>query len=161
MMTSSEKKKYCCHEHIMTNVVNLTIGLGLIFIVCISRYHLNLPINGTNISRYSDHTLPSQWIKGLKSDEHRIAQQFDADTLPGLMRCGLIKKYERRQTGTIVFVSGKVWKERSRFFKESLLLASLVYNKVNGYPLETRIVDCCSQQLYAHAISTDRKEFFD
>jgi hypothetical protein len=77
------------------------------------------------------------------------------------MRSGLIKKYARHQTGTILFVSGKVWKERSRFFKESLLLASLVYNKVNGYPLETRIVDCCSQQLYAHAVSADRKEFFD
>jgi hypothetical protein len=161
MMMSSEKKKYRCHQNIMTNVVKLTIGLGLIFIVCISRYHLNLPINGTNISRYSDHTPPKQWIKGLKSDEHRIAQQFDADTLPGLMRSGLIKKYARHQTGTILFVSGKVWKERSRFFKESLLLASLVYNKVNGYPLETRIVDCCSQQLYAHAVSADRKEFFD
>lgn len=60
-----------------------------------------------------------------------------------------------------MFVAGKVWQGRSRFFKDSLLSAVLVYNKVHGYALETRIVDNRSQQLYAHAISEDRKEFFD
>ena len=156
-----QNNNYCCHHRILRNIIKLTIGLGLIYIVYVWTVQSGSPIKGTNNPHRSDHTLPIQWIKGFKSDEHRIAQQFDADTLPGLMRSGLIKKYARHQTGTILFVSGKVWKERSRFFKESLLIASLMYNKVNGYPLETRIVDCCSQRLYAHAISTDRKEFFD
>ena len=77
------------------------------------------------------------------------------------MRLGLIKKYERHQSGTILYVAGRIWKERSKFFKESLLLGAVVYNKVNGYALETRIVDCNTQQLYAHAVSADRKELFD
>jgi hypothetical protein len=97
----------------------------------------------------------------ISSDERRIAQHFAIDTLPGLMQRGLIKKIERRQLGTMVFVAGSIWKKRSRFFKESMLTEVIVYNKVNGYALETRIVDHRSQRLYAHALSTERKEFFD
>jgi hypothetical protein len=61
----------------------------------------------------------------------------------------------------MVFVAGSIWKKQSRFFKESMLTEVIVYNKVNGYALETRIVDHRSQRLYAHALSTERKEFFD
>jgi hypothetical protein len=158
---SPANNKYHCHHHLLKIILYLTFGVALIFIVYMWTSQSDSIIKGTHKSHRSDHTPPAQWIQGLKSDEHRIAQRFEADTLPGLMRCGLIKKYERRQTGTVLFVAGKVWKARSRFFKESLLLEALVYNKVNGYALETRIVDHYSQQLYAHAISADRKEFYD
>jgi len=99
--------------------------------------------------------------KNLSGDVRRIARHFAMDTLPGLMQDGLIKKYERHETVTILLVVGKIWKERSRFFKESLLAEVLVYNKVNGYALETQIVDHHSQRLYAQASSSDKKEFFD
>jgi len=161
MIMSPTYNKYFCRQSLLGNIVKLTIGLGLIYSVYVLTNQSDTSSKGSNNPRRSDYTPPAQWIKGFKSDEHRIAQQFAADTVPGLMRLGLIKKYERHRTGKIVFVTGKAWKERSRFFKESLLLAALVYNKVNGYPLETRIVDHCSQQLYAHAVSAERKEFFD
>lgn len=103
----------------------------------------------------------SQSQKNFTNEERRIAKHFEIDTLPGLMRQGLIKKYERYQTGTLLHVAGNIWKKRSRFFKESLLTEVLVYNNVNGYALETRIVDYNSQILYAQAISSDKKKFFD
>ena len=99
--------------------------------------------------------------KEISSDEQRIAQQFAIDTLPGLMQKGLIKKYERRESKTLLHVEGSIWKKRSRFFKESLLAEILIYNKVNGYALETMVVDHFSQHIYAQASSQEKKEFFD
>jgi hypothetical protein len=99
--------------------------------------------------------------KEFTNDERRIARHFAIDTLPGLMQKGLIKKYKRYETVTLLLVTGKIWKERSRFFKESLLTEVLVYNKVHGYALETQVVDHRSQRLYAQASSSDKKEFFD
>jgi hypothetical protein len=161
MVMNIENKKYFFNQHLLRNLVKLTIGVGFIFIVYVWTDQSDTTLPGNNNHRRSSRLLPIQWTKENISDEYRIAQHFDADTLPGLMRCGLIKKYERHRTGTILYVAGKVWKGRSRFFKESLLLEAVIYNKVNGYALETRIVDDCSQQLYAHAVSEDRKEFFD
>ena len=160
-MISPSNNKYHNPQFLLRNIIKLIIGLGLIYIVSVWTNQSDSTVKGTHKPHRTDHTPPAQWIQGIKSDEHRIAQRFEADTLPGLVRCGLIKKYERHQTGTVLFVEGKVWKDRSKFFKESLLLETLVYNKVNGYALETRIVDHCSQQLYAHAVSEERKEFFD
>jgi hypothetical protein len=94
-------------------------------------------------------------------DERRIARHFILDTLPGLMQRGLIRKYERCESRTFLHVAGKVWKNRSRFFKESLLSEILVYNKVRGYALETSIVDHRSRRLYAQALSTEERKFFD
>jgi hypothetical protein len=161
MIMSPANKKYCCHQRVVRNIMKLTIGVGLISSIYVWTNQPDTSKKGSSNPRRSGHTVAIQWAKEFNSDEHRIAQQFEIDTLLGLMRRGLIKKYERRQTGTILFVAGKVWQERSRFFKDSLLSAVLVYNKVNGYALETRVVDNRSQQLYAHAISEDRKEFFD
>jgi hypothetical protein len=94
-------------------------------------------------------------------DEHRIAGHFIADTLPGLMKYGLIKRYERHNSGTLILVSGIIWKARSKFFKESLLTEIAVYNKVNSYTLVTKIVGYKSRRLYAQVLSDNQKEFFD
>jgi hypothetical protein len=94
-------------------------------------------------------------------EEGRIARHFAIDTLPGLMQRGLIMKYERHHNGTLVHVAGRLWKERSRFFKESLLSEVSIYNKVNGYPIETRVVDQYCQRLYAQVLSLEKKEIFD
>ncbi|MGD0035893.1 MAG: hypothetical protein ABSC53_01190 [Bacteroidota bacterium] len=139
----------------------MTIGLGLVYIVYLWTNQPDASIRNGNSHRRSPYIFSIQGAKEFNSDERRIAQHFATDTLPGLMRRGLIKKYERNESGNVLFVAGKLWKERSRFFKESLLLEALVYNKVNGYALDTRIVDHRSQCLYAHAVSADRKEFFD
>jgi hypothetical protein len=40
-----------------------------------------------------------------------------------------------------VTVSGRVWNERSEFFKESFLTQLIVYNRVNGFPSRIRIID--------------------
>ena len=154
-------KKCFFSQRLLTNLVKLTLVLGLVGLIYLLTDRSDTNIKEKNNHRRATTMSPIQWIKESSSNEQRIAQHFAADTLPGLMRRGLIKRYERHQSGNIIFVEGKVWKARSRFFKESLLSEALVYNKVNGYALETRIVDHRSQQLYACAISTDRKEFFD
>jgi hypothetical protein len=154
-------KKCVFSQWFLRNLSKLIIGLGLIYIVFIWINQPDLSVQRSSNYRQSTHIHPAQWTKDVNSDESRIARHFAADTLPGLMQLELVKQYKRHQTGTILFVAGKLWKERSRFFKESLLSEALVYNKVNGYELETRIIDHRSQQLYAKAISADRKEFFD
>jgi hypothetical protein len=156
-----ENKKSFFYPRFCGNLIKLIIGLVLIYIVFVWTNQPDSNIQRTTNHRHSSLLLPAQWTKDFSRDEDRIAQHFSVDTLPGLMRRGLIKKYERRQTGTILYVAGNIWKTRSRFFKESLLSEALVYNKVNGYELETRIIDHRSLQLYAKAISADRKEFFD
>jgi hypothetical protein len=156
-----ENKKSFFYPRFCGNFIKLIIGLVLVYTVFIWTNQPDSSIQRTTNHRHSARVLPAQWTKDVNSDESRIARHFAADTLPGLMQLGLVKQYKRHQTGTILFVAGKLWKERSRFFKESLLSEALVYNKVNGYELETRIIDHRSQQLYAKAISADRKEFFD
>jgi len=90
----------------------------------------------------------------VDSDEQRIAQQFAKDTLPGLIRNGLITKYERNETGTRIMVSGHVWKNRSQFFKQSFMTALMVYDRVERYQPRAQIVDSISGALYAE-ISPD------
>jgi hypothetical protein len=142
-------------------LVQLTIGVGILYVFYSWTNQLDTTVTRASNHRQSAQTALLPWIPENKDSEGRIARHFEADTLPGLMRCGLVKKYERYKNGTIVFVTGEIWKQRSRFFKESLLAEAVVYNKVHGYSLETRIIDHRSRQLYARAVSAAEKEFYD
>jgi hypothetical protein len=93
-------------------------------------------------------------------EEIRIAAQFADSTLPELQRLGLIKSISRSEIETIVTVAGSVWKKRSDFFKESFLTHFSIYNKVNGFPVTTRIIDGTTHQLVAQIVPPDRKEIF-
>jgi hypothetical protein len=90
-------------------------------------------------------------------DEVRIAQQFSDTTLPHLTGLGLVKHYSRTEIETIITVSGSQWKERSPFFKESLLEQIHIYNKVKGYAVQTKIIDDQTSVIYAEIIPPDRK----
>lgn len=94
-------------------------------------------------------------------DEQRVATHFIVDTLPGLMQKGLIKKYTREKSGTMVLVAGKIWNERTVFFRECLLKELFIYNKVNGFEPSTRVVDSRSGKLYAEITPPTQIEFFD
>ncbi len=61
---------------------------------------------------------------------------------------------------TIITVSGTIWKKRSSFFKESLLDQIFIYNKVNGFALNTKIIDDKSSALYAEIIPPDRRVIY-
>ncbi len=158
---NSAHTKRSFHQRLLKSFLKLTIGLGVAFLMYVWTCQSDTSIKRANSHHRPPSMFPMRQIKESSSDEHRIARHFAADTLPGLMRRGLIKKYERHQSGNIVFVAGRLWKKRSRFFKESLLSEVLVYNKYHGYALETRIIDHQSQRVYARAVSADRKEFFD
>jgi hypothetical protein len=114
-----------------------------------------------NTSRNFTYNFKDPSLGDATKEEHRIAEHFTADTLPGLIKLGLVKKYERRGTGTLLLVDGKIWKKRSRFFKESLLAEMAVYNRVKGFAAESVILDDRSHQLYARVLPEGRKEIYD
>jgi hypothetical protein len=149
------------HQISMSTVILTLICVGLFLLVFLNTDHSHMGVSGRFIDRPAVMALKVPEVNEIQPDEQRIARHFEADTLPGLIRRGLVKKYERHLNGTKLFVAGEVWKQRSRFFKESLLAEALVYNKVHGYSLETQVIDHCSLHLYARAVSADRKEFFD
>jgi hypothetical protein len=99
--------------------------------------------------------------KECRPDEQRIANHFSADTLPGLMKKGLIEKYGRSAFGTCIVVNGILWKIRSKYFKQSLLTEVFVYNKVNNYKLSTKIIDSSSGKLYAQISSSAKIDIYD
>ncbi|MBN1396785.1 MAG: hypothetical protein JXA06_02025 [Bacteroidetes bacterium] len=99
--------------------------------------------------------------KEFSQTEKRIAHHFAADTLPGLMQKGLISKYSRNKFCTSITVDGNLWKKRSQFFKTSLLAEILVFNKVNGYNLITRIIDKNSGNIYAYLSPEEKIDIYD
>lgn len=104
--------------------------------------------------------------EGIMSDQHsadeqRVAKHFAVDTLPGLLQRGLIKKYKRERSGTVVFVAGNLWNERTEYFRQCLLKELFIYNKVNGFEPSTRVVDSRSGKLYAEITPPTRIQFFN
>ena len=110
------------------------------------------------ISRFGNQTYSA--VVMSTEDEKRIAAQFSDSTLPDLKRLGLIISYNRTEIETIITVAGKIWNERSSFFKESFLTQISIYNKVNGFSVVVKILDDETHQLYAQIVPPDRKEIF-
>jgi uncharacterized membrane protein len=140
-------------------------GLALLFLfawgvlVLINRSDAVI-VERRNNYRLADST-PITAAAEFTEEEQRTAKHFIADTLPVLMQRGLIKKYERRETGTIVLVAGGMWKKRSLFFKERFLAEILTHNKVNGYEVRTQVVDSRSGKVYARISPMAKIEFYD
>jgi hypothetical protein len=160
-MISKEKNRLIARK-LRHNFLKLSVSLCVIYIFYFWTNQPSIVIKNNYGTSRNTNTFPLvQNTQEFTIDERRIARHFAIDTLPGLMQRGLIKKYERHHTVTLLHVAGKLWSERSRFFKESLLSEVSIYNKVNGYAIETRVVDHCSYQLYAQISSLEKKEFFD
>lgn len=97
----------------------------------------------------------------ISNDEIRVANNFISDTLPRLMKMGLITKYQRNENTTALLVAGRVWNMRSRFVKESLLTAIATYNKVNGLSAWTLVLDDHDGTMYAQVLRSNRKEIYN
>jgi hypothetical protein len=97
----------------------------------------------------------------ISQDERRVANMFISDTLPRLMKMGLITKYQRSEFATALLVAGPVWTKRTRFVKESLLTAVATYNKANGLSAWTLILDDHDGTLYAQVLPSSRKEVYN
>ncbi len=96
----------------------------------------------------------------VSNDERRIANMFISDTLPRLMKMGLVTKYQRTESTTAMLVAGPIWKQRTLFVKESLLTAVATYNKVNGLSAWTLVLDDHDGTLYAQVLPSNRKEVY-
>ena len=97
----------------------------------------------------------------ISNDERRVANNFISDTLPRLMKMGLITKYQRNEDTTALLVAGRVWNQRSLFVKESLLTAVATYNKVNGFSAWTLVLDDHDGTMYAQVLPSNRKEIYN
>jgi hypothetical protein len=139
-------------------VVMAVIGLWLLF-AAVQHHDEKILGNGQSPTPHTSYSFLSS--DAVSSNEQRISALFAADTLPGLIRKGLIKKYERTDSGTMVTVAGQIWNERSQFFKQSLLTALFVYNKVNGYTPHTRVVDNTSGLLYAEILPSSEMKLYN
>lgn len=147
-------------EFFQNAAVSLILIVGIAIAFDAVRRHDESVLSGryslrSNIS-HDPISLPNSTV-----DEQRIAALFAVDTLPGLMEKGLVKKYRRTGTATVLTVSGNLWKQRSLFFKNSLLSALTVYNKVNHYAPRVHIVDDRSGRLYAEIVSSAEKKIYD
>jgi hypothetical protein len=132
-----------------------------LFIVIAIVWQIQKPSTAYQYKRQFAYTSPFFHPKESSQDEKRIARHFAADTLPGLMQKGLIRRYLRSASGTSIAVDGKLWKKRSKFFKTSLLTEVSVFNKVQGYELSTRITDNFSGKLYAYLSPEAKIDFYD
>jgi hypothetical protein len=135
------------------------IALFSIIVIIIWQIQKPTPVNQNN--RQFVYTSPFFSTKECSSDEKRIAEHFAADTLPGLMQKGLIQKYQRTASGTSLVVRGELWKKRSIFFKTSLLREIIVFNKVQGYKLSTKIIDSLSGKVYVSISPSTKMDFYD
>jgi hypothetical protein len=145
----------------LKNLCSFTLGFALLWIIlAIVERSDRAIMDRQGRQGFAVHSLPQPTVE-VSDDERRIARLFIADTLPRLMKKGLITKYERNVANTTLFVAGRVWKVRTRFVKESLLTAVSVYNRVNGFNPCTRILDNRTGALYAQVLPSDRRELYE
>ena len=95
------------------------------------------------------------------AEEKQIARQFSDSLLPALKEKGLVLAVERNSIQTIISVNGTIWKERSQFFKETLLSYCVTYNRVNGFSEVIQIVDTDSKKILAEIFSNGKKEIYE
>jgi hypothetical protein len=139
----------------------IVFGIALLLFVFTAVEHSNKTI----VKRPSIQaaSIPVLFLPSIEfsEDEHRIAKLFIADTLPRLLKMGLISKYRRNESITLLSVPGRIWKTRTRFVKESLLTAVSVYNRVNGFSPWTRILDDRTGAIYAQVLPSNQKELYE
>ncbi len=149
------------HKEFLFKLLNLTLTVIGLWVVAILIERSDAAIMEHRCKYQLSFIAPIDLTNDFSNDEQRIAKRFVTDTMPGLMQKGLIKKYERHEFGTSLLVSGKLWKKRSLFFKQSLLTEILIYNEVNGYEVWTQIVDSQSRKLYAQISPSTKIKFYD
>lgn len=140
---------------IAVSVAIAFIGIAFHFI----QRHDEQVLNGTLRYGSTSDTIADHFTQATDA-EKRIALQFTNTTLPQLRRLGLVKSYTRTELDTVITVSGKIWNERSQFFKESLLEQIFVYNSVNGFALTTKIIDERTSELYAEITPPNRRDIY-
>jgi hypothetical protein len=131
----------------------VVISLGItIFLI---KQRDNRVVNLWNRNKYTTDSIYAS------PDERIIAQQFSDTILPALKQKGLIVNVEQTEMHTVITVSGRMWKERSPFFKENFLTHVMIYNKVHGFSEVVTIVDERSGHVYARVIPPGRKELYE
>ncbi len=146
---------------LLRNIFRLAPSIVLFSVIVTIIWQIQKPPAAYQYKRKITCTSPFFYLKEYSTEEKRIAKHFAADTLPGLLRNGLVRKYLRDASGTIITVNRKLWKERSEFFKTSLLTEISVFNKVQGYEISVKIVDSLSGRMYAYISPEAKMDFYD
>jgi len=154
-------KHFFFNKKVLSAFFTLELWILLLTIVTILVNRSDTAILKRQAYGWSPYIVALTPVDVFSNDEQRIAKRFATDTLYGLMRKGLITKYDRFELGTSISVNGNIWKQRSQFFKQSLLKEVSVYNEVNGYDLLTQIVDSKSGKLYAQVSRSAKIWIYD
>ena len=86
-------------------------------------------------------------------EERRQGELFGSDTIPHLMRSGLIAQYREESGRAIVVVNGKLWLDRSEYFKISFLKQAYLSLRMRSESPAIEVRDSASRALVAEALS--------
>lgn len=83
------------------------------------------------------------------AEQLKLARKFETDTLPRLLKAGIIKQFKRSNQMTLVFVDEQRWKNQPHEAKVDVLSELLASNLVNGYSSWTDVRDFETGKLLA------------
>ena len=159
-MTANDNSLRRCN-----NFTSMLAALALVLFALSAAYFAfnqsDSRISGQRAKHHQTTGSLSLQFSDVSADEQRISRLFATDTLPRLLQHGLVMKYERDESGTILKVAGDLWKGRSLFFKRSLLTERVVYNGVNGYEPSTQIRDYRTGHIFAAIKASAWIELYD
>jgi hypothetical protein len=101
-------------------------------------------------------------LLGSKSteDDRRMTAVFSSDTLPRMLKIGLIKELRRGESNSLMIVNGRMWRARKKETKQELLLQLRSFNKVHNHPTPVQVRDDSTRQLLAEISPTAEVSIF-
>lgn len=94
-------------------------------------------------------------------EELKLAEKFETDTLPTILKTGLIKQFRRNEEMTFVMVDGTKWARQDYTMKADLIFEIVITNKVRGYASALQVLDYQTGKLYANIRPPSTVEMYD
>lgn len=95
------------------------------------------------------------------TDELKLAEKFETDTLPTALKTGLVKQFKRNDEMTFVLVDGTKWVRQEYTMKVDLIFEIVITNKVRGYASALQVRDFETGKLYANIRPPATVEMYD
>lgn len=95
------------------------------------------------------------------AQELKLAEKFETDTLPTILKTGLVKQFKRNDDMTFVLVDGTKWVRQEYTTKAELIFEIVITNKVRGYASALQVRDFETGKLYANICPPAIVEMYD
>ncbi|MBI3578903.1 MAG: hypothetical protein HY089_05760, partial [Ignavibacteriales bacterium] len=122
--------------------------------------------SGRNHEQTENHAFADSVNKLLGSttftpEELKLAEKFETDTLPTILKTGLVKQFKRNEGMTFVMVDGTKWIRQEHATKADLIFEIVITNKVRGYASALQVLDYKTGKLYANIRPPSTVEMHD